>query len=79
MTSQIWLGFSVVGNELPYNLSREEVLIICHYQITTRCFDKPQTIWASGPGNRLSLPRFGRCNILSDLAFLDASTKKRCL
>ena len=32
-----------VGNELPYNLSTGDILIICHHNITAKCFGKPQT------------------------------------
>ncbi len=48
VTDIVWV-FAV--NELPYHLSKEDVLITCHHYITTKCSGKPQTIWESVPGN----------------------------
>ena len=28
---------------LPYNLSTQDVLILCHHNVATNCFGKPQT------------------------------------
>ena len=45
VTDIVWVlwGFVVVGNELPYNLSMQNLLIICHHHVATKCFGKPQT------------------------------------